>query len=84
VLLAAYQAPSLSVDEDRRPLLDRIAQAADRAVALDPGCDTALRALGSAHLLRDRDERSRGQELPWLHLVIDEVARTLAGDPMIP
>jgi hypothetical protein len=81
VLLRWYRAPSLVKDDERVPLLDRIAQAAETAVKLDPQDAHGWTALGDAHVYRGIYELPRGQSAPWLSRAIDELGRALAIQP---
>jgi predicted Ser/Thr protein kinase len=78
VLLRWYRSSSLVRDDDRVPLLDRIAQAAETAVKLDPQDAHGWTALGVAHVYRGIYELPRSQSAPWLNRAIDELGRALA------
>jgi serine/threonine-protein kinase len=78
ILLREYQTSSLHDRDDQRPLLDRIAQAAARAVELNPGCASAWRALGKAHLHRGVYETSHGgRGAPWWNRALDALGKAL-------
>ena len=85
VLLRWYQTPSLTSQSDQRPLLDRIAQAATRAVEIDPFAVRAWDALGNAHIYRGIYEQSHGgQGDLWWKRAIDEFGKALAIYPDDP
>lgn len=84
VLLRWYRTPALGADEEPA-LLDRIAEAAARAVAIDPGDARAWDALGNAHVYRGIYELSHGGEAAsWWKRALTDFGRALAiqpGDP---
>jgi serine/threonine-protein kinase len=79
VLLRWYRTPSLYGVDERLPLLDRIAQAAERAVELDPGCPCAWRALGAAYTIS-----REGPRAPWWPGQLHELGELLALWPDDP
>jgi serine/threonine-protein kinase len=82
ILLREYQASSPYDRDDQRPLLDRTAQAATRAVELDPGCASAWRALGKAQLHRGIYEASHGgRGAPWWNRALEALGEALAIRP---
>ena len=87
VLLRWYRTPSQYGADEQRPLLDRITEAATRAVEIDRACPSAWRALGTAYLHRAEYERSHGgQAAPWWTRAVDGLGKALAlrpGDPRI-
>jgi hypothetical protein len=85
VLLRWYRTPSLRGPGDQRPLLERIADAAQRAVDLDPGDAHAWDALGAAHIHRGIYEASHGgRGAPWWNRAIEEIGKALARQPDDP
>jgi serine/threonine-protein kinase len=85
VLLAWSQVPSVVSQGDQRPLLERIAEAAARAVALDPRSARAWGVLGHAHVLRGRYEASQGApSAPWFDRALDELGKAVAFQPNDP
>ncbi len=85
VLLPWYQRPSLINQDDKLRLLDDIAQAATRAVELDPRDAHAWTSLGDAYVYRGVYEQSHGgQESPWLDRALDEFGKALALQPDDP
>ena len=85
VLLASSQVPSVVSQGDPRPLLERIAEAAARAVALDPRNGRAWGVFGHAHVLRGRYEASQGaQSAPWYDRAFDELGKAVALQPNDP
>jgi serine/threonine-protein kinase len=85
LLLRGYQLLAPPPSEDSRPLLDRIAQAAERAVEIDPRDAGAWDALGNAHVFRGNYESyHRGQGAPWWNRAIEEFDRALAIRPNDP
>jgi serine/threonine-protein kinase len=85
VLLRWFRTPSLRGLGDQRPLLDRIAQAAARAVEIDPRNARAWDGLGIAHLFRGVYESSHGgQGAPWWNRTLEEVGKALAIQPDDP
>jgi len=85
VLLRWYRTLSLAAQEDRRSLLDRIAQAAARAVEIDPRNVRALDSLGNAYVYRGRHEQyTGGQGEVWYDRALNELGEALTiqpGDP---
>jgi eukaryotic-like serine/threonine-protein kinase len=84
VLLRRYRTPALYSASEKVPLLDRIVQAAETAIKLDPQDAHAWTALGLAYVYRGVDVLSRGQAAPWLHRAIDALDRALAIQPNNP
>jgi serine/threonine-protein kinase len=85
VLRLWYQTPALRGRGDQRPLLERVAQAATRAVELDPLDARAWDALGNAHVSRGTYEVRRGGDgAPWWNLALDEIGTALAIRPEDP
>jgi serine/threonine-protein kinase len=83
VLLRWFRIPALRGDE--LPLLERIADAAARAVALDPGAARAWDALGNAHLFRGIWEAQHGGDAaPWWPRALADFTRAVAADPDDP
>ncbi len=84
VLLRWYRA---HVDRtgDQRALFDRIAVAAERAVALDAQDVAAWDALGNAHVYRGTYEMYHdGKGEPWLRRALEEFGKALALRPNDP
>jgi tRNA A-37 threonylcarbamoyl transferase component Bud32 len=82
VFLRKYRTPSLTGKGDQRPLLEQIAQAAERAVELAPRDAPAWIALGNAHVYRGRDELGHGGESAvWLNQALDEFGKALVIEP---
>jgi serine/threonine-protein kinase len=85
VLLRWYRTPSLSSQDDQRPLLDRIAEAAARAVEIDPQDAHAWTALGTAHLYQGNyDHYHGGVGARGWNQALDEYGRALAIQPNDP
>jgi hypothetical protein len=85
VLLRWYRTPSLLDPGDQRPQLERIAQAAARAVEIAPGDVHAWVGLGNAHVYRGIYEIYHGgQGAPWLNRALDDFGRALALQPDDP
>ena len=85
VLLRWYRSPTLRDNGDQRPMLDRIAAAAERAVEIDPTAANAWDALGNAHVFRGTHEHYHGGDgAPWWHRALDEFAHALAIRPNDP
>ncbi|HEY0192282.1 MAG TPA: serine/threonine-protein kinase [Kofleriaceae bacterium] len=85
VLLRWFRTPALRGDGDQVPLLEHIAQAAARAVELDPRDARAWDALGNAHLYRGLWEGQHGgDEAAWWRRALDELDRAVAADPDDP
>jgi hypothetical protein len=85
VLLRWYRTASLRGTGDQRPLLDRIAQAAERAVQRDARDAGAWDALGNAHVYRGSYEHFHaGDAAPWCRRALDEIGRALAIRPDDP
>jgi len=85
VLLRLYRTPALRGNGDQRPLFERIAGAAARAVELDPKDAGAWDALGNAHVVRGTYELYHGGKGgPWLHRALDAFARALTIRPNDP
>jgi serine/threonine protein kinase len=85
VLLRWYRTPLLSGLGDQRALLDSIAQAAARAVKIDPRDVHAWDALGNAHLYRGiYEHENSGQGAPWWNRALDEFGKALAIQPEDP
>jgi serine/threonine-protein kinase len=85
VLLHQLRAPSAAEPGDPRPVLERIAWAASRAVELDPRDVHAWDALANAHVYRGRYEASQGRpEQPWLNRALDDIGKALAIQPDDP
>ena len=84
-LLAWARMPSVAREGDQRPRLDRIAETAARAVALDPDNPRGWRALGTAHTYRGRYEASQGERGDaWLERARDEFSKALELQPNDP
>jgi serine/threonine-protein kinase len=85
VLLRWYRTPALYGAGEAVPLLERIAEAAGRAVELDAQDAGAWDALGNAHTLRGTYESYHGgQGAAWWQRARDEIGHALAirpGDP---
>ncbi len=82
VLLRWYRTASLAGEGDRRPLLDRIAQAAARAVEIDPEDAHAWTSLGNVHVHRGRHETDNGgQSDPWWNRAFEALGKALALQP---
>jgi eukaryotic-like serine/threonine-protein kinase len=82
VLLRRQQTSPLAGQGDQRPLLEQIAQAATRAVELDPRDARAWIALGNAHIYRGRYELAHDeQSAVWLNDALDELGKALAITP---
>ncbi|HEX8106916.1 MAG TPA: hypothetical protein VF516_04265 [Kofleriaceae bacterium] len=82
VLLRRFRIPSLTGQGDQRPLLEQIAQAAARAVELDPQDAHTWIALGNAHIYRGPYETGHGGNGEvWLNQALDEFAKALAIEP---
>jgi eukaryotic-like serine/threonine-protein kinase len=86
LLLLWFRAPELrGSDEQQRALLERIAQAAARAVELDPRDASAWDGLGNAHVYRGIHESLRGGDgAPWWRRALEEFGRGLALRPDDP
>jgi serine/threonine-protein kinase len=85
VLLRLYRTLSLAGQGDQRPLLDRIAQAATRAVEIDRLDARTWEALGNAHVYRGIYETSHGgQGAPWWNRALDELGKALTIQPDDP
>ncbi|HEX7838617.1 MAG TPA: hypothetical protein VF469_14175 [Kofleriaceae bacterium] len=85
VLLRSYRTTSRAGQGDLRPLLERIAEAAARAVEIDPSAARAWDALGYAHLYRGRYEDSQGRRGdPWWDQALDEIGKALTIQPDDP
>jgi serine/threonine-protein kinase len=85
VLMHWYRTPSLTAEADQLPLLDRITQAAERSVELDPRSVRAWVGLGLAHLNRGRYEQFHGGAgAPWWNRALDELGKALAIQPDDP
>jgi serine/threonine-protein kinase len=73
------------VDDDRRALLERVADAASMAVSIDPKDAGAWEALGLAHVSRGTFEEGHGGTgEPWWRKGLDELTRALAIRPNDP
>ncbi|HWU86338.1 MAG TPA: protein kinase [Kofleriaceae bacterium] len=82
VLLRWYRTPALSSQGDQRPLLDRIARAAARAVEIDPRDAHAWTSLGYAHVTRGRYEYYYGGHgVPWINGALQELGQALTIRP---
>ena len=85
VLLRWFRTPSLRPTGDQRPLLERMAEAAARATAIDPRDPTAWDALGNAHVYRGIYEDAHGGDgVVWLNRALGEFDRALAVQPGDP
>jgi predicted Ser/Thr protein kinase len=81
-LLRRHRTLSLTGQGDQRPLLEQIAQAAARAVELDPRDARAWIALGNAHIYRGRYEMVLGdQSADWWNHALEEFGKALAIEP---
>ncbi|HEX7841299.1 MAG TPA: protein kinase [Kofleriaceae bacterium] len=84
VLLLEYRTPALRVS-DQRAQLERIEQAAARAVKLDRHDAQAWDALGYAHVQRGAYEDHHGEDgAPWWNHALDELGTALAIQPQAP
>ncbi|MDB4966181.1 MAG: Serine/threonine protein kinase [Myxococcales bacterium] len=84
VLMLQYRTPSLR-PADVRELLERIAQAASRSVAIDPREAAAWDALGNAHFYRGGYElRHGGDPTTWWKDALTELQRALQIRPNDP
>ncbi|HET7505604.1 MAG TPA: protein kinase [Kofleriaceae bacterium] len=83
-ILTRYRTASLTDDGDRRALLERSAQAAARAVELDPRDAHAWLALGNAHINRGSYEADSGRDAQWWRLALEEIGKALAIEPDDP
>jgi tetratricopeptide (TPR) repeat protein len=82
VLLRWYLTPLLAGQGDQRPLLEQMAQAARRAVEIDPQDAHAWTSLGKAHVYRGRYELDNGgQGEPWWNGALEEFGKALAIQP---
>ncbi|MCU1280076.1 MAG: Serine/threonine protein kinase [bacterium] len=85
VLLRWSRMPEVRGTGDQRPLFERIAQAAERAAAIDPGDADAWDALGNAHVARGIYEAYHGgQGTPWWNRALDEIGKALVIRPNDP
>ncbi|MEO7732044.1 MAG: protein kinase [Kofleriaceae bacterium] len=87
ILFRRYRTPALRAPGDQRPLLAQIAQAAARAVALDPRDANAWDALGNAYGARGTYEvYAGGDGVRWWRQGIAALEQALAirpGDPWV-
>jgi len=82
VLLRWFRTPALASQPDQRPLLERIAKAAERAVEIDRSDANTWISLGTAHLNRGNYEfYHSGQGAPWWKHALDEFEKALAIQP---
>ena len=85
VLLRWYRTPALRGSGDQRPVLDRMAEAAQHAVQIDPRDAGAWDALGNAHIARGQYEMYHGGKgEPWWRRALDDLAKALAIRPNDP
>jgi len=82
VLVRWLKTPLLSDPAGEPALVDRIAQAASRAVEIDPGNAEAWISLGTAHMTRGNYEFYHGGlGPPWWNRARDELGKALAIQP---
>ena len=82
VLLRRHRTPSLAGQDDQRGLLELIAEAARRAVELDPQDAAAWISLGNAHIYRSRYEFEHdGSGTPWYNTALEELNTALTIKP---
>ena len=86
VLLRWYRTRSLfERPEDRTAMLQRAAQAATRAVEIDPLSSDTWTALGNTHVYRCIHENDSGhQGAPWCSAALDELGQALTLEPGDP
>ncbi len=85
ILLRWYRTPALRGTGDQRALLERLAEAAARAVAIDARDGNAWDALANAHVYRGTYELYHGgKPMPWWQRALDELGHALAIQPNHP
>jgi tetratricopeptide (TPR) repeat protein/predicted Ser/Thr protein kinase len=85
VLLRWYRASSLAGLDDEQSLVERVAQAASRAVEIDPQNARAWDALGNAHVYQGIYEHSHeGEGAPWWNQAFGEFGKALTIQPNDP